>query len=131
MNFFDHLDNICSKNVPDFNDKEVVTSYDSYMINRYVSMSLGYIDAVLLLNVFDNIPKQTHFKYLCNALPKKKMFFPYIKKPKDKFLSLEDKEILNKHLECGSKDFDLMMEFLSEDDVKMILSKYKRYGKSK
>ena len=131
MTLFEHLDNICVKRYPDFNDPEIEKTYDCFMVNRYVSMSLEYVGGVLPLSVYNNIPKETHFQYLCNALPKKKQFFQYIKKPKDKNLTKEDYEILYGHFKCGSKDFQIVMDSMTEDEVKSLLSKYKRYGKNK
>ena len=130
LNIFDHLKNLTiNKKQADFNSNEVDKSYKPYMINRYVSMSFMYIHDVLPLNILSNIPKETHYRYLFNVLPKKSVFFNYIKGKKEKGISEEDMIILEKHFNTGTKDLELILEDMEKTDIKEICDMYKKFGK--
>ena len=55
-------------------------SFNSYMIHRYVSMYIGYVE---LANVAQKLPlteKEKIYNIYKTMLPKKKMFLKYVKK---------------------------------------------------
>ena len=59
-------------------------SFNSYMVHRFVSMYEGYTEVA---NFGQRIPypeKEKTYKYYCSMLPKKNVFFKYIKASKKK-----------------------------------------------
>ena len=88
MNIFDWLNEI-SYDKRDWNEftPEQQASFDPYMIHRFISMKQDYIEIV---NEVQYVPIPTPFLYdlWCQALPKKKTFFRYIKPKKDKMNDL-------------------------------------------
>lgn len=125
MNLFDHLNNITlHKKEFDDNNQEVKTSYLPFLINRFISMTEVYIPIVNEINKYPDVPKATHYRYYKQIIPKRKQFFPYIKKPKD--FNIEEKECICEYFECSLKDADRYIDTLSEEQIKRIIRIYNR-----
>jgi hypothetical protein len=128
MKLFDHLKNLTSNKIEfdDHNDEQY-SSYDPYIINRFISMDNMYVDLVNNINMFDGIPKKNHYDYYFNFLPKRNHYFKYIKKNK---VSNDEKEIdriLMDYFQIGQKDVDRYREFLTEEQLNDIIGRYS-YG---
>jgi len=111
----------------DFTDDEVKRAYVPYMINRYVSMCEQYVPLVNEINKYE-VPLETHHRYYQDMLPKRHVFFGYIKKEKD--LSLEDKKYICKYFECSMRDAEEYVRILTADQITELLNKYK-YGNNR
>ncbi len=84
MNLFDWLNEISYKKSPWSSfSKDDKDNFNSYMINRFISMKPDYIDLVNLIQKYP-IPKSVLYSYYCNTIPKKRTFFRYIKPKKIK-----------------------------------------------
>ncbi|MFA5484926.1 MAG: hypothetical protein WC260_01630 [Candidatus Pacearchaeota archaeon] len=122
MNIFDYLNGMTEdKEELDFSNDEVSKGYRPYMINRYVSMIDVFSEFVNELNKYD-LPKETHYNIYKSILPKRKLFFPYIKKTKD--LNLEEKKYIANYFEVGLREAEQYINILSEDEIKEILKIY-------
>jgi len=110
----------------DFDNEEIRKDYQPYLINRFVSMAEVFIPVVNEINRYD-LPKNTHFRYMFSLLPKRKQFFPYIKKAKD--LTQTEKLILANYFEVGLKEAERYISILDEKQIEEILSIF-RYGKN-
>ena len=127
MELFDYLKALTERNdFVDFDNEEVRKDYQPYLINRFVSMAEVFIPVVNEINRYD-LPKNTHFRYMFSLLPKRKQFFPYIKKAKD--LTQTEKLILANYFEVGLKEAERYISILDEKQIEEILSIF-RYGKN-
>ena len=95
-----------------------------------------YITIVDEVNKYD-LPKEIHYKYYRAIIPqrkfpkklpenKQKIFFPYIKKPKD--LNKIEKQCIANYFEIGLKEAEMYIRLLDEDQIKQIIDLY-TYGK--
>ena len=117
------LDDI-TKNKKNFNidDENYKKNYTTYMINRFVSMVDLYVPIVNEINMYGDIPKESHYTYFKQILPKRKHFFKYIKKSKD--LSDNDKECICEYFECSMKDAEQYINTMTQDQINKIVKVY-------
>jgi len=131
MELFDYLNNISEKKVElDFEDDEVSKNYQPYMINRFISTCETYISLVNEINQYE-VPKEIHHRFFLTTIPQRKQYFNYsnIKKLKD--VDEEDKELICKYFECSKKEVEQIVDLLTDEQVKEIVSIYKYGRKSK
>lgn len=130
MKIFDHLTNLTAKKItPDFQLDEVKKSYDIYMINRFVSTFEHWIPIVELMNHY-SIPKEAHYQFMLNILPKMNVSFTGYISTKKKNVDEERRQILIKHFDFGSRDLDCALSILTDEQIEEICKKY-QYGKTK
>ena len=79
-NFFDHLKNIFT-NKSDWNP-EYEKSWNTYMINRYISHKPELLDAVLKIQQYPNMPTKAIYNFYKNLIPKQSFWIKYIKSSK-------------------------------------------------
>lgn len=94
--------------------------WNSYMINRYVSMDIRYIE---LINYVQTIPydnKQQLYNVYKEMIPKQKTFFKYLKVTKRK-TNLQAIDYVAKHFECSLGEAEEYMDLLREHGVRGIL----------
>ena len=94
--------------------------WNSYMINRYVSMDIRYIE---LVNYVQTIPydnKQQLYNVYKEMIPKQKTFFKYLKVTKRK-TNLQAIDYVVKHFECSLGEAEEYMDLLREHGVRGIL----------
>jgi len=97
-------------------------SWNSYMINRYVSMDIRYIE---LVNYIQTIPydnKQQIYSIYREMIPKQKTFFKYLKVSKRK-KNLQAIDYVAKHFECSLGEAEEYMDILRENGVRGVLYK--------
>ena len=97
-------------------------SWNSYMINRYVSMDIRYIE---LVNYIQTIPydnKQQIYLIYREMIPKQKTFFKYLKVSKRK-KNLQVIDYVAKHFECSLGEAEEYMDLLREHGVRGVLYK--------
>lgn len=80
MNLFDWLNEITYHKRPwtTFTDEDKA-EFNTYMINRFISMNPSYIGIVNLIQRYPDCPKRKVYQFYCDLLPKQKVFFKYIK----------------------------------------------------
>jgi len=128
MKLFDFLSAMTLKNEDvNFDNPEVKKGYQSYMINRFVSMSEMFVPIVNEINRYD-VPKEVHYQYYYNILPKRKQYFKYIKKSKD--LEEQDKKYIAEYFECSMREAEGYINTMEDSEIKELLNIYK-YGKNK
>jgi hypothetical protein len=123
MQIFDWLKQITYEKQPwDSFTEEDKTSFNPYMMHRFLSMNPEYIEFV---NLIQNIPyteKEKIYKLYLYMIPKKNMFLKYIKSSRTK-----TKEELLKHLashyECSLREADEYYHMHHSDTIKGILKK--------
>lgn len=123
MNLFDYLKAVTDpKQDLDFSNPEVSQGYDSFMMNRWISMCETFLPVCAQINMFE-IPKESHYKYFKTLLPQRKIFFEYIKKEKD--ITWEEKKIIAYHFCANIRKIDDMVSLMSEKELKSILDIYR------
>jgi hypothetical protein len=96
--------------------------WNSYMINKYVSTDIRYIE---LVNYIQTIPydnKQQIYSIYREMIPKQKTFFKYLKVTKRK-KNLQAIDYVAKHFECSLGEAEEYMDILRENGVRGILYK--------
>lgn len=86
LSLFDHLNNLSDKKI-DFNPNDH-KNYEPYMINRFVSMCDLFIPLVNEINRYD-VPKDVHYKYYLNSIPKGNSFLNIFPKKKTNTKKIE------------------------------------------
>ena len=128
MTIFDHLNNLTlAKKPADFNNDEFSKTYNRYMTNRWISMVEHFLPIVNEINKFD-VPDSVHYNYYFSILPKRKIYFNYIKKKKD--INEDDKKYIADYFECGKSEAERYINMLEDEELEEILKIY-RYGKNK
>ena len=120
MNLFDWLNEITytKRDWSSFTDEQQST-FSPYIVHRYVSMYVGYID---IANVAQKLPMTESEKIYTiykTMLPKKKMFLKYIKNQKKKNYQ-ELAKYLAEYFECSLGEADHYIDILGKDVVDIL-----------
>ncbi len=120
MTIFDWLNEISYNKRPwsSFNNEDR-ESFNSYMVNRFISMKEDYIDFVNTIQKY-SIDKETLYNFYCKIVPKRKTFFRYIKPKKNKFNS-ELITILSKHFKVSKREIKDSYYLIGKDYSEIIL----------
>jgi hypothetical protein len=123
MQVFDWLKQITYEKQPwDSFTEEDRTSFNPYMVHRFLSMNPEYIEFV---NLIQNIPyteKEKIYKLYLYMIPKKNMFLKYIKSTKTKTKE-ELLQHLASHYECSLREAYEYYHMHHSDTIKNILKK--------
>ena len=129
MTLFDWLNQILlhKKDWKDFSETEQKT-FNTFMINRFLSMSEDFVDAVNICqeHTFQMEDKDVYNLYK-NLIPKQKKFLRYIKGKKDKYPK-KLLQFLAEHFQVSQREIIKYMSLLTKQDIEY-LGKY--YGKNK
>lgn len=129
---FDHLEGITYKKTKwsELSESDTKT-FSVYMINRFLSMNPDLTEFVNDLQRYSLTvlsPKEVYSLYL-DVLPKKKLFFKYIKASKEERYDSNLIQLISKHYECNKSEsisaldiFFMTPEYKSE--LRSIISKY-------
>lgn len=93
-----------------------------FMINRYLSMNLEYVDIV---NYVQSIPyerKESYYKIYSSILPKSKLWLKYIKKGKGEKDKDEILGYVSRYYECSKREANDYLKILDKKELKEILS---------
>ena len=129
MTLFDWLNQILlhKKNWEDFDESEQKT-FNIFIINRFLSMSSDFVDAV---NICQEHTYQMKDKDVYNLykhlFPKQKKFLRYIKGKKDKFPK-KLLSFLSNHFEVSQREVTDYLDILNKEQIEEIC---KHYGKNK
>jgi len=121
VNLFSWLEEISfKKSDPDSFSEQDWVSFDPYMIHRFISMKPEYLE---LVNYIQTIPsefkKQIYTVYL-ESIPKRKTWFKYMKKPKEKY----NKDLIqhiSTYFKCSLKESLQYLGILEDDSIRSIL----------
>ena len=123
MQIFDWLKQITyEKQSWDSFTEEDKTSFNPYLIHRFLSMNPEYIEFV---NLIQNIPyteKEKIYKLYLYMIPKKNMFLKYIKSNRTKTKE-ELLQHLASHYECSLREAYEYYHMHHSDTIKNILKK--------
>jgi hypothetical protein len=105
-NLFDHISAITSQQHPNYWDEisdEDKKSWSNYMVNRFLSMKMDWVEFVNEVQKYPLKPKEL-YKVYTDILPKKRQWLKYIKGDKEMKYPKWVYEIVAKHLQCSSRE---------------------------
>ena len=129
MTLFDWLNQILlyKKDWEEFEESEKKT-FNTFMINRFLSMSSDFIDAVNICQEYTYKMEDKDVYNLYKTLfPKQKKFLRYIKGSKEKY-SKKLLGFLSKHYEVSQRE---IVDYIKILDVEELDILFKEYGKNK
>lgn len=122
-NIFDWLEEITVKKSPPENFSQASwDKWNSYMIHRYVSMYIGYIDVVNYVQKINPQNKQQIYSIYREMIPKKKLWLKYIKNENKKNYQ-ELAEYVAEYLQCSLGEADHYIDILRDIGVRDILNR--------
>ena len=121
MTLFDWLKEITTNKTSweNFSEKDH-ESFNTFMINRYLSMNIDYIEIVNFVQKIPLTEKEKYYTIYCQMIPKKNVFLKYIKSNK-KTKPQEVVEYIAKYYECSLGEADHYIDIIREPGVRHIL----------
>ena len=123
MTVFNWLNEITVKKPPSSQfSQEDWDGWNSYMVHRFLSMNISYIDVVNAAQKFQPTDKKGIYNFYKDFLPKKKIWNKYIKN-KNKKDSKELSKIIANYLELGINEANLYIPLLNKGEINNILKR--------
>ena len=111
-NLFDWLNEITVvKTPPEDISKESWEKWNSYMVHRYVSMNIDYIDIANYVQKINPQNKQQIYSIYREMIPKKKLWLKYIKNENKKNYK-EVSEYIAEYFECSLGEADHYIDII-------------------
>ena len=130
MKIFDWLNQITlhKKDWDSFSEEDH-KSFNTFIINRFLSMNKDWIEIVNMLQQYTiGMKSKDVYTLYINLIPKGKKFLKYIKGKSDKKYNKELIKILCDYFECSKLEVIQYMDLLSKEQLKNTLT---MYGKNK
>ena len=124
---FDHLANITWKKTPwDQLDEPSQKSFSPYLINRWLSMNMNYIEIVDMFQQYTIGPlsKKHVYQLYFDFLPKQKSFNKYIKGKKQDKYNKELVKLIANHFQIARIEAEEYISLLNKQEIISILKKY-------
>lgn len=131
---FDHIKQITDVQNPNYWDDisdEDKKSWSNYMVNRFLSMKMDWIDIVNEVQKYDLEPEIV-YKLYTNIFPKGKQWLKYIKGDKKMKYPKWVYEIVSKHLQCSMREASDAVEMydISHGGQSELVDILIKYGKT-
>ena len=110
------------KTAPEDISQDSWDKWNSYMIHRYVSMNMDYIDVVNYVQKVNPQSKKQIYSIYREMLPKRKVYLKYVKN-QNKRNNQELAEYIADYLECSLGEADEYIYLLQDTGVRDILWK--------
>ncbi len=121
MTIFNWLNELTVKKSPASQfSQEDWDGWNSYMVHRFLSMNMGYVDIVNLAQKFHPTDKKGLYNFYKEIIPKKKIWNKYIKNQNKK----DNKEllkILSDYFKVGTTEANSYIEPLGKENITNIL----------
>ena len=131
LKLWDWLNEVSYKKSPwsSFSEEDK-KNFNVFMINRYISMYEPYCELVNFMQKIPYTEKEQYYKIYCEFLPKKKMFFKYIKSKVEK--NKDDTLLfLSQYWECSKEEANDYLNLLSKEEINHILTNFGEIEKKK
>lgn len=123
MTVFNWLNEITVKKPPSSQfSQEDWDGWNSYMVHRFLSMNVSYIDTVNIAQKFQPTDKIGIYNFYKDFLPKRKIWNKYIKN-KNKKDSKELSKIIANYLELGINEANSYIPLLNKGEINNILKR--------
>jgi len=120
---FEWLNEITVTKTPTENfSEESWDKFNSYMVHRYLSMYIGYIDIVNYVQKINPTNKKQIYSIYREMIPKQKVWLKYVKSQTPK-KNAELVEYVADYFECSLGEADHYIDILRETGVRSILWK--------
>ena len=121
-NIFDWLNEVTliKRPVEDI-PEESWEKWNSYMMHRYLSMYVGYVEIVNYVQKLNPQSKKQIYSIYRQLIPKKKIWLKYIKN-QNKTQKQELIEYISRYFECGLAEANHYIHILPPEEIKLILS---------
>ena len=109
---FDHIKQITDVQNPNYWDDisdDDKKSWSNYMVNRFLSMKMDWVDLVNEVQRYPLQPKEL-YKVYTDILPKKRQWLKYVKGDKKMKYPKWVYEIVAKHLQCSMREANEAVE---------------------
>jgi len=120
-NLFEWLDEIMlHKSDPQSFSQESWDKWNSYMVPRYLSMNISYIDIVNYVQKINPQNKQQIYTIYREMIPKKKLWLKYVKNENKRNLK-QIPEYIAEYFNCSLGEAENYIDILRKHGVKGIL----------
>ena len=129
---FDHLANITWKKKPWSELSETdQKSFSPYLINRWLSMNINYIELVDMFQQYTIGPlnKKHVYQLYFDFLPKQKSFNKYIKGKKQDKYNKELVKLIDNHYQVAKIEAEEYISLLEQTEISSLLKKYGKTDK--
>ena len=131
---FDHIKQITDVQNPNYWDEisdEDKKSWSNYMVNRFLSMKMDWIDIVNEVQKY-NLEPEIVYKLYTNIFPKGRQWLRYIKGDKKMKYPKWVYEIVSKHLQCSMREASDAVEMydISHGGQSELVDILIKYGKT-
>ena len=129
---FDHLANITWKKKPWSELSETdQKSFSPYLINRWLSMNINYIELVDMFQQYTIRPlnKKHVYQLYFDFLPKQKSFNKYIKGKKQDKYNKELVKLIANHYQVAKIEAEEYISLLEQTEISSLLKKYGKTDK--
>jgi hypothetical protein len=129
---FDHLANITWKKKPWSELSETdQKSFSPYLINRWLSMNINYIELVDMFQQYTIGPlnKKHVYQLYFDFLPKQKSFNKYIKGKKQDKYNKELVKLIADHYQVARIEAEEYISLLEQTEISSLLKKYGKADK--
>lgn len=128
-NLFQWLEEITVKKSPPthFTD-DSWSSFNPFLIHRYISMNESYVEIANLLQKMDPTNKVAIYLAYSQLLPKKKLWLKYIKN-QNKTTLKETPKLISNYFECSISEAKDYIKILPKDKIKTIFESMGLDGK--
>ena len=131
---FDHIKQITDVQNPNYWDEisdDDKKSWSNYMVNRFLSMKMDWVEFVNEVQKYPLEPEQV-YKIYTDILPKKRQWLKYIKGDKKMKYPKCVYEIVAKHLQCSMREASEAVDMyeLSHGGQSELVDILIKYGKT-
>jgi len=107
-------------------------AYNTYMVNRWLSMNSGVTEIINFVQKYYSLDKKVHFKMLSDILPKQKLFSKYVKGKKVNKFNPELVNMVAQHYEISRKEAKERIEMYIHfsTGVETLTDMLRSYGKT-
>ena len=131
---FDHIKQITDVQNPNYWDEisdDDKKSWSNYMVNRFLSMKMDWVEFVNEVQKYPLEPEQV-YKIYTDILPKKRQWLKYIKGDKKMKYPKWVYEIVAKHLQCSMREASEAVDMyeLSHGGQSELVDILIKYGKT-
>lgn len=122
---FDFINDL-SLNKKDLLTEENEASFNTFMVNRFLSMNISTILYANEMNINSHLPKKMQYDYYLNSIKKQKRFFKYIKHKKQDVIDL-----IKEYYGYSEQLAKQVLPLLDESDIDYIKTKLNKGGLAK
>jgi len=123
MTVFDWLNEITVKKTPASQfSKQDWDDWNSYMVHRFLSMNIAYVDVVNMAQKFHPTDKMGIYNFYKEILPQRKIWNKYIKNQNKKDTK-ELSKIISNYFEVGLVEANSYIPVLGKESILSILTK--------